>query len=551
MWYNKNDMARKRVALIIPTNNRSDTGYTRNLPLARLWRNALRLWGVDADIIVAGDVNKAWFNANYDFGIVPSLERLTYSMPVYGWVNYSSGDKPIYFSGYHVPQNTAGTPATGVVGLTPIGTPTSDIRMIGRRAVWTGSGVKVHIASYTASESGALRGLSVNVSTPNLQVLLKPDPELHPSDAHVYIARWHNRYFVPSVSGSFWRSPWLIPWIMVNEDADPEWSRPWSGDIDHVISVSAAIGVDYNYYLQTFQWLHTFCQQTGLVVHCGATTSALNQIRPNDNYLHRNGRNFNAQLQQIHQILLAEQHRHFPVCLHDHFWTIEDTRASGNITTFTNPYGTFREMTSPAAFRAHWKGSMDEMRQMGFSDCHCGPYRYANFAMNQFSERYLRFLRDETPLRAVRLWAGSCLVTPHTRMMAPAPYTRNPLERRYGIEILDSYDTMFTDMNTAQTVMNRQNIAIRGGYGTASDDVELIWARSMGHRFGESMWEKWLRSGALHYHHQVEMATEYPSPAMYAYYEMRSWRQILAGWIHLGSVTDIVNWRNRVRSMQG
>lgn len=35
---------------------------------------------------------------HYDFGIVPSLERLTYAMPVYGWENYSAGDKPIFFS---------------------------------------------------------------------------------------------------------------------------------------------------------------------------------------------------------------------------------------------------------------------------------------------------------------------------------------------------------------------------------------------------------------------------------------------------------------------
>lgn len=542
-------MARKRVALIVPHNNRSDEGYIRGMRVARLWRNTLRLWGVSADIIVAGDVSKAWFNANYDFGIVPAMDRLTYSMPIYSWVNYSSGDKPIYFSGYHAPQNTVGTPATGVLGITPIDGATSDLRRIGRRAVWLSAGIKVHIASYNALANNVLNGLVVDAANPHLQVLLAPDPELHPNANYVYIARWHNRYFVPSVSGNFWRSPWLIPWIMVNEDADPEWSRPWSGDIDHVVAVSAAIGINFDYYLQSVQWLRSFCQQTGLVVQCGATTSALSQINPNWSFLHRNARNYNAQMQQIHQIIVAEQHRCFPVCLHDHAWTIEDTRGSGRVTTFTNPYGTYRELSSPAAFRAHWKGSQDEMRQMGFTDGHCGAHRYMNLAMNQFSDRYLRFLRDETPVRAVRMWAGSCMATQHTRMMAPAPFSRNPLERRYGVEIVDSYDTMFTDLDATRVVMNRQNIAIHGGYGTASDDPALIWARSMGHRFGELMWEKWLRNGSLHYHHELELSTEYPSPAMDAYVEMRAWRQLLAGWIHLGSITDIITWRNRVRSM--
>jgi hypothetical protein len=141
---------------------------------------------------------------------------------------------------------------------------------------------------------------------------------------------------------------------------------------------------------------------------------------------------------------------------------------------------------------------MQEMQQMGFTDAHCSHYRYANFANNQFSDRYLRFLRDETPLRAVRIWSGSCLVTPHTRFMSPAPFTRNPFERRYGIEIVNSYDTVWVDAPNWEVVMNRVNIAVYGGYGDASEGVEILWARSMGHRFGNLMWERWLRDGALH-----------------------------------------------------
>lgn len=542
-------MARRRVALIVPHNDRNSSVYQRNLRLARFWRNALRLWGVDATIIVAGDVSKSQFQQNYDLGIVPTMEGVTSNIVINSWLDYAPGDKPLYLCGYHIPQGTAGTPATGVLGLAPIENGTTDIKRVGRRALWQ-SGAAVYVASYAARIGNVYYGLRVDPTNPQLQVLLRPDPDLHPADQHVFIARWYNRYFLPTTTDGFNSSSWIVPWIMVNEDAEPEWSRPWSADIDHIVSASGSI-MDFNYYLQTFLWLHTFCQQTGLVVHCGATTSALSNIRPTDNYLHRNGRNANPQLQQIHQILLAEQHRHFPVCLHDHFWTIEDARGSGNTTTFSNPYGTFRELSSPAAFRAHWKGSMDEMRQMGFSDCHCSHYRYANFANNQLSDRYLRFLRDETPLRAVRIWSGSCITSTHTRMMAPAPFTRNPFERRYGIEIVNSYDALWINQPTWQYRMNRLNIATLDGYGSTSEDVEVLWARVMGHRFGTIMWDRWLREGALHYHHQVEMATEYPSPAMYVYEQMRTWRQLLSGWVFLGSITDIVNWRNRARSALG
>jgi hypothetical protein len=64
-------MARKRVALIVPHNDRASAAYLRNLSLARQWRSALLLSGVDAAIIVAGDVTKAQFQSQYDFGIVP------------------------------------------------------------------------------------------------------------------------------------------------------------------------------------------------------------------------------------------------------------------------------------------------------------------------------------------------------------------------------------------------------------------------------------------------------------------------------------------------
>ena len=545
-------MARKRVALIVPHNDRNSAAYRRNLSLARQWRSVLLLSGVDATIIVAGDVTKAQFQSQYDFGIVPTMENLTGTLAINSWLDYTSGDKPLYLCGYHIPQGTAGTPATGVLGLTPISNSTTNIKRVGRRAVWVGSSNPwVYVAAYAARVSNVYQGLRVDASNPHLQVLLRPDPALHPSDAHVFIARWHNRYFLPTVGDTFQFSLWVVPWIMVNEDAEPEWGRPWTADIDHIVSVNNSTGINFNNYLQSFLWLYSFCQQTGLVVHCGATTSALNNIRPTSIYLHRNARNHNSQLAQIHQVLLAEQHRHFPCCYHDHFWTVEDPRGSGGTTTFTNPYGTFREMNSPAAFRAHWKGSMQEMQQMGFTDAHCSHYRYANFANNQFSDRYLRFLRDETPLRAVRIWSGSCLVTPHTRFMSPAPFTRNPFERRYGIEIVNSYDTVWVDAPNWEVVMNRVNIAVYGGYGDASEGVEILWARSMGHRFGNLMWERWLRDGALHYHHQLEMATEYPSPAMSAYEQMRAWRQILGGWIFLGSVTDVINWRNRARSALG
>ncbi|MCS6924227.1 MAG: hypothetical protein NZM10_07620 [Fimbriimonadales bacterium] len=82
--------------MIVPHNNRNDEGYIRGLRVARLWQNALRLWGVSADIIAAGEVTKARFKANYDFGIVPALDRLTYSMPVYSWAHALYGACALY-----------------------------------------------------------------------------------------------------------------------------------------------------------------------------------------------------------------------------------------------------------------------------------------------------------------------------------------------------------------------------------------------------------------------------------------------------------------------
>ncbi|MCS7300056.1 MAG: hypothetical protein NZ556_00675, partial [Fimbriimonadales bacterium] len=142
-------MARKRVALIVPHNDRNSSAYTRNLRLARQWRNALRLWGVDPAIIVAGDVTKSQFQQQYDLGIVPTMEGITSNIVINSWLDYAPGDKPIYLCGYHIPQGMAGTPATGVLGLTPIENGTTDIKRVGRRALWA-SGAMVYVAGYAA-----------------------------------------------------------------------------------------------------------------------------------------------------------------------------------------------------------------------------------------------------------------------------------------------------------------------------------------------------------------------------------------------------------------
>ncbi len=544
-------MATKRVALIIPTRNRAHAAFAQNDRIARMWKSVLWLWGQPADIIVAGDVSKSQFNAQYDIGIVPYLSDYTSGLEIFSWVNYAPGDKPLYLVGYRTPQGTGGTPATGVLGITPLDGSPTDIKMIGRRAVWTQTGTRVIVESFTARVNNIYHALSVDEANPNLQVLLRPDAELHPQASHVYIARWYNRYFVPTL-GYLVTSPWLIPWIMVNEEADPAWSRPLSMDIDHICTWGApnAPGWSYDIYLQSVEWIRAFCQTTGLVVQCGCTTSALSDLGATNPYLHRNARNYNSQLAQIHQILLQEQDGCFPCCWHDHYWQIESTLGFGNARAWTNPYGSFREMSSPAAFRAHWKGTLDEMRQMGFATSWCNRHRYLNFANNQFTDRYLRFLRAETPVRVVRAWVSSCVVAPGARLMAHTPYLRNPLERRYGIELVDAYDPLYSDnVNYATQPADRATLALAEGYGTSGESVDLMFTRMLGARLIRDGLNKWLRGGGIIYHHNYEMSYEWPSVAVYVYQALDAWRRVLTPWLTFGSVSDLVAWRNRVRSL--
>ncbi len=545
-------MARKRIALIIPTNNQSAWFYEPNLRAARSIRSILKLWGVDATVIEAGTISKAQFNSNYDFGIVPYMDGVLSGATVLSWVNYSSGDKPIYFCGYHVPQGTADTSGTGVLGTVAIDGSPTDFRLIGRRAVWTQTGTRVHVASHYRRVNNVLHALQVDPNNTNLQVLLRPDTDLHPNAQHVYIARWHNRYFVPAIGPSASMSAWLLPWIMVNEEVTPEWIRPWTADIDHILNYGApnAPGWSYDIYLQSLQWMRTFCQNTGLVIQCGCTTSANSNLGPTSQFLHRVARNLNSQLVQMHQILIAEHHGCFPVCWHDHWWLVEETLGFANTQGWMNAYGIYRDFSSPASYRAHWRGTLDEMRAMGFSDSWCGRHRYLNFANNQFTDRYLRFLREETPVRAVRFLSGSCYFGRNTRVMATNPFSRNPLDRRYGIELIDSYDPLWSgNINYATQPADRTTIALADGYGTQGEDPELLFARVLGHRFGYIMWQKWLHMGADLYFHNYEMSFESPSVGVRVYQELNTWRQILAGWVNLGSITDIITWRNRVRNI--
>ncbi|MCS7066101.1 MAG: hypothetical protein NZL85_07490, partial [Fimbriimonadales bacterium] len=218
--------------------------------------------------------------------------------------------------------------------------------------------------------------------------------------------------------------------------------------------------------------------------------------------------------------------------------------------TWSNPYGTFREFNSPAAFRAHWKGTLDEMRQMGFATSWCNRHRYLNFANNQFSDRYLRFLREETPVRAVRVYASSCVQAPGVRFMVPFPYFRHPLGRYYGIELIDAYDPLFSaSIDYATQPANRVTIAVADGFGNANESPDILFARVLGLRLIREGLGKWLRAGAIIYYHNYEMSYEWPSAAVLVCMELDAWRRVLTPWVTFGSVSDIVAWRNRVRSM--
>jgi hypothetical protein len=131
------------------------------------------------------------------------MENLTYSRcpSTAGW-SYSPGDKPLIPVRLSHPSGHIGharnrrlwgwrpSPATrrtsSVSGGAPCGSGSSN--------PW------VYVASYAVRINNIYQGLRVDASNAQLagtapSLILT----LHPDDAHVYIARWHNRYFLPTV----------------------------------------------------------------------------------------------------------------------------------------------------------------------------------------------------------------------------------------------------------------------------------------------------------------------------------------------------------------
>lgn len=545
-------MATKRVALIIPLADRANASFTPNSEVALLFRSLLQLWGQSADILVAGDISKTDFQANYDLGIVPYCEFLPTSAQIYDWIDFTAGDKPLYLMGYRAVQGTNRTPGTGVLGTAAVlGNPT-DSKFACHRALWHNNMV-THVQGWTARISSVYHALRVDEANPNLSVLLRPEPGLHPSTNYVFIARWHNRYFMPSAGSSGVLSPWMLPWIMANEGATPGWVRPITGDIDHPVAetpgrASVASWSD-DYYLQTMQWLRTFCQNTGLVLQCGCTTNGNTNLSSNWRALHRNARTLSSQLTQIHQMVVQERNGRFPCCLHDHAWTVEDTSGISNRTVWQNSYGTFYDRATRAAFRAHWKGSLQEMRNLSFDDCWCGSHRYLNFAKNIVSDNYLRFLSEETPVRAVRQLGGLYNKDRSGSTLNPWAYFRNPFERKYGIEIMSGQDMLFqAQLDYTTQPVDRAGISLASGYRTSGESGELGFARYLGGFLMGTCFRNWLLSGAVLYLHNDDMSFEHPTPAMRVWEELNTWRQLLTGWVQFGSVSDIVAWRKRARN---
>jgi len=269
-----------------------------------------------------------------------------------------------------------------------------------------------------------------------------PDRDIEPDVIVAY--RYKNRYFFPFIWESdiaIWRDKfgaegvslfWLL-YALKCVGITPSRQAILCIEIDHPIDERHNRPLDnqtrddqYAIQYATYEWLISFCRQTGLVVPCGFTSGG----RSRSTFFYYNLVRQRAAARQIHELILRAGDV-LPCGVHDHTFTwgaesgdfVRVSTAdvpveyglSGQNWALVNPKvapdsirndpslvrtldgfinigarmsgtgTTVSDLTNLCEYTALMvlDDEFDEMRELGFPDGHCGLYRYTNAAGNQ------------------------------------------------------------------------------------------------------------------------------------------------------------------------
>lgn len=445
------------------------------------------------------------------------------------------------------------------------------------------------------------------------EVVLRPDWQemgLNPAqrDTIATGVRYHNRYFLPCLSFNYIGlpvaytggaspgdtfSPGLILWYLERVGVLPRWKMPVTYDIDHPLpGAESAQGSGMNLqqmrYVerQTMEWALGFARNTGLILQCGVLTGGRWRSAQNQHWHYRNQ---TADSAALHEMLLAEHTRRLPCCWHDHTFPVGRTgdyrRHTGGVygVPATRPgfdwdyegypaetgkgirNFTF-SLTTRDAYRIHWEGSQLEMEAMGFPDTVCHHHCYLNMAGNEWGNlRFLDFLMDETSVRALRITSAQRLQEGERNPFTNADFRLLKYRQieLFETEGLDSGMRGLFNPGPATDINNSDiNQRLRlGVLETESDRERKVRCRFLALYTDRAIRHYLYLNGILMSHGDFCHASNPQDPLAEfsrtgnwnGMKEMMTavgeWYDILRNWLQPGSVSDVVAWRQKIRSL--
>lgn len=511
-----------KVLIVVPT------AGTREVSAGHLAR-CLQSWGIQTEVGVSSVIQskggKSYVNSNFDCAIYIEYRKAdntgTTGNEPYGWVPYSSGDKPIFYLGGQV--------RTGVPSDFPIKAfvlADSTTYYVYRSGLYVSDETAKKVGTCVRRKDGKglpLWGKFVNYlhpSTPTDYSLYRVDPSkldanrevlwvldgtrmgISPPDDHAVVVRYYNRYFLPmsgynvDLSGS---SPWstysvvgrvlplpLLLWCMSREGLKPSRKAPVFAEIDHPINTGGYVAYTepqkQKLTLTTYEWMKEFLERTGAYVVLGLTT----HYTRDTSWGHKTAMSLYPDAAYANEILrLLEFEGLVGACWHDHSANLgatgfSYTRHSGglwgtpnNVTSPECNFGTGSTATmylrSEVPLRVHVEDQELQVADLGFRSAWTGSHRHLNFAGNIHGGwQVVALLSRIWGLRSFRIWSTSHKHNPAQGGTVPELFYLRDTQK---IRIVDAVAVPSEDLNITAT----RGLYNPGGGGGSDTDLNTVY----------------------------------------------------------------------------
>ncbi|MCS6829838.1 MAG: hypothetical protein RMM08_05365 [Armatimonadota bacterium] len=569
------------------------------LPAGQVFRRMLLHFGISCDVMVASEVQRAggknFINARYGFAVWLEYRYAnrtdTTGNEVYTWLEYSPGDKPIFYIGGQVRGRVPND--FPILAFNPADSSTyyqteraqystEDMRLVGScvrladnsaylwgrfvNYTWPSSSAQYEYGYYRVDMSKLDNTREVMWRLDHARMGIPAPPE-----NHAVVVRYHNRYFLPQSGYDVMPFPHenmfstgrrlagigLFLWCLAHAGIKPRRRVTTWWEIDHPLNSGG-----YRHYTAqqrlyllrlSTEWLYDFTRFRNIHITCGITT---NHTRDSTWGHYKTLITFPQEAQPIHDLLVhAEREGRWAMCWHDHSYELGASGAMytrhtggryGAPVTISSPdcnFGTSQvgrvNLYSEMPLLVHLEDQERWMQQFGFASAWGGAHRHINFANNSSGGvEVVTLLNRLRRLRSCRIIPDREYCSPWPSGSYPNPGWRMPTDvlQVGGVELISCEDLhLVAQRGLYNPGSGGKDVDLNQQYGLGATSPQQAYRRFMAMQMDRFLTLAVYNIGCVYLHDTACTAASLSTP-LARFLENGNWN----GYVELFSETDNV-----------